>query len=148
MGLLSVVDPRKTKLKAGHAAKTRLDARWLADALRRDSVVRIYIPPPEIRALREVSRGRHQLVRVRTRLAQMIRALLLRCEAGEPPATTLYAARALEWLTTVQLAPEASCQLRPRSFSERGPRDCGSPWRTACCGYGCFGSGTTGEQRS
>jgi transposase len=108
-----VVDPRKTKLKAGHAAKTdRLDARRLADALRRDSVVRIYIPPPEIRALREVCRGRHQLVRVRTRLAQMIRALLLRCDAGEPPGTTLFAARALAWLTTVQLAPEATSQLR------------------------------------
>lgn len=108
-----VVDPRKTKLKAGHAAKTdRLDARRLADALRRDSVVRVYIPPPEIRALREVCRGRHQLVRVRTRLAQMIRALLLRCDAGEPPGTTLYAARALAWLTTVQLAPEATAQLR------------------------------------
>src|SRR5262249_47456108 len=73
------VDPRKTKLRAGHAAKTdRLDARRLADALRRDSVVPIYIPPPEIRALREVCRGRHQLVRLRTRMAQMIRALLLR----------------------------------------------------------------------
>jgi transposase len=108
-----VVDPRKTKLKAGHAAKTdRLDARRLADALRRDSVVRIYIPPPEIRALREVCRGRHQLVRVRTRLAQMIRALLLRCDAGEPPGTTLYAARALAWLTMVQLSPEATSQLR------------------------------------
>ena len=108
-----VVDPRKTKLKAGHAAKTdRLDARRLADARRRDSVVRIYIPPPEIRALREVCRGRHQLGRLRTRLAQMIRALLLRCDAGEPPGTTLYAARALAWLTTVQLAPEATTQLR------------------------------------
>src|SRR5262245_25633056 len=42
-----VVDPRKTKLKAGFAAKTdRLDARRLADALRRESVVSIYIPPP------------------------------------------------------------------------------------------------------
>jgi transposase len=109
-----VVDPRKTKLKAGHAAKTdRLDARRLADALRRDSVVRIYIPPPEIRALREVCRGRHQLVRLRTRLAQMIRALLLRCAAGEPPGSTLHAARALAWLTMVQLAPEAAAsQLR------------------------------------
>ena len=95
-----VVDPRKTKLKAGHAAKTDgLEARRLADALRRDSVVRIDIPPPEIRARREVCRGRHQLVRVRTRLAQMIRAWLLRCDAGEPPGTTLYAARALAWLT-------------------------------------------------
>ena len=49
-----VVDPRKTRLKAGYAAKTdRLDARRLADALRRDSVVSIYVPPPAIRELRE-----------------------------------------------------------------------------------------------
>src|SRR5687767_708859 len=81
---ICVVDPRKTKLKAGFAAKTdRLDARRLADALRRESVVSIYIPPPAIRELREVCRGRHQVVRLRTRLAQMIRALLPRCDAGE-----------------------------------------------------------------
>ena len=49
---ICVVDPRKTKLKAGFAAKTdRLDARRLADALRRDSVVSVYIPPPAIRGL-------------------------------------------------------------------------------------------------
>jgi transposase len=53
-----VVDPRKTKLRAGFAAKTdRLDARRLADALRRESVVSIYIPPPTIREVREDSRG-------------------------------------------------------------------------------------------
>jgi transposase len=87
-----VVDTRRTKLKAGFAAKTdRLDARRLADALRRESVVSIYIPPPAIRELREVCRGRHHVVRVRTRLAQAIRALLLRCDAGEPPGTKLYA---------------------------------------------------------
>jgi len=103
-----VVDPRKTKLKAGFAAKTdRLDARRLADALRRESVVSIYVPPPAIRELREVCRGRHQVVRLRTRLAQMIRALLLRCDAGEPPGTRLYAPRALAWLARVQLAPDA-----------------------------------------
>jgi len=108
-----VVDPRKTKLKAGFAAKTdRLDARRLADALRRESVVSIYIPPPAIRELREVCRGRHQVVRLRTRLAQMIRSLLLRCDAGEPPGTRLYAPRALAWLTQVQLAPDADRQLR------------------------------------
>lgn len=107
-----VVDPRKTKLKAGFAAKTdRLDARRLADALRRESVVSIYIPPPAIRELREVCRGRHQLVRVRTRLAQMIRALLLRNDAGEPPGTRLYAPRALAWLAQVELAPAAAGTL-------------------------------------
>jgi transposase len=66
-----VVDTRKTKLKAAYAAKTdRLDARRLADALRRESVVSLYVPPPPIRALREVCRSRHQLVRLRRRLVQ------------------------------------------------------------------------------
>ena len=110
---ICVVDPRKTKLKAGFAAKTdRLDARRLADALRRESVVSIYVPPPAIRQLREVCRGRHQLVRLRTRLAQMIRALLLRCDAGEPPGTRLYAPRALTWLAAVHLSPDADRSLR------------------------------------
>jgi transposase len=108
-----VVDPRKTKLKAGVAAKTdRLDARRLADALRRESVVSIYIPPPELRELREMCRGRHQVVRLRTRLAQMIRALLLRCDAGEPPGTRLYSPRALAWLAAVELGPESTRTLR------------------------------------
>lgn len=110
---LCVVDPRKTKLKAGFAAKTdRLDARRLADALRRESVVSIYVPPPAIRELREVCRGRHQLVRLRTRLAQMIRALLLRNDAGEPPRTQLFAPAALAWLAQVPLRPDAERQLR------------------------------------
>lgn len=109
---IAVVDPRKTRLKAGVAAKTdRLDARRLADALRRDSVVSIYVPPPTIRAMREVCRHRQQLVRVRTRLAQMIRALLLRWDAGEPPGTRLYAPRALAWLSTVSLPVEAGAPL-------------------------------------
>src|SRR5690349_24568285 len=108
-----VVDPRKTKLKAGYAAKTdRLDARRLADALRRDSVVSIYIPSPAIRELRELCRGRHQLVRLRTRLAQMIRALLLRQDAGDPPGSKLWTTRAQTWLDQVTLAPEADRTLR------------------------------------
>ncbi len=110
---ICVVDPRKTKLKAGFAAKTdRLDARRVADALRRESVVSIYVPPPAIRQLREVCRGRHQLVRLRTRLAQMIRALLLRCDAGEPPGTRLYAPRAQAWLAAVHLPPDADRTLQ------------------------------------
>jgi transposase len=110
---ICVVDTRKTKLTAGYAAKTdRLDARRLAEALRRESVVSIYIPPVAIRELREVCRGRHQLVRLRTRLAQMIRALLLRQDAGEPPGTALYAPRALTWLAQQHLRPDADRTLR------------------------------------
>jgi transposase len=104
-----VVDPRKTKLKAGYAAKTdRLDARRLADALRRESVVSIYIPPPAIRELREVCRGRHQLVRVRTRVVQMIRALLLRSGQADAPMRRLYSDAGLRWLRTVTLPPDAA----------------------------------------
>lgn len=108
-----VVDPRKTRLKAGVAAKTdRLDARRLADALRRESVVSIYVPPPAIRELREQCRGRHQVVRLRTRLAQMIRALLLRTDAGTPPGRQLWTPRAQEWLSAVQLPAAAGGQLQ------------------------------------
>jgi transposase len=110
---IAVVDPRKTKLKAGFAAKTdRLDARRLADALRRDSVVSIYMPPPAVREVRELCRSRHQVVRVRTRLAQMMRMLLLRHDAGDPPTTRLYTPAALAWLATVQLSPAAESSLR------------------------------------
>ena len=112
VGELRIVDPTKTKLKAGFAAKTdRLDARRLADALRRESVVSVYVPTPAIRELREVCRGRHQVVRLRSRLAQMIRALLLRCDAGEPPGTRLYAPAALTWLEQLHLPTAADRTL-------------------------------------
>jgi transposase len=108
-----VVDPRKTKLKAGFAAKTdRLDARRLADALRRDSVTTVYIPPPPVRDLRERCRGRHHLVRVRAKLVQVIRALLLRQDGGEPPVTCLYSPRGLTWLDTVALPGAAGTALQ------------------------------------
>jgi len=108
-----VVDPRKTRLKAGFAAKTdRLDARRLADALRRDSVVSVYVPPPAIRELRELCRGRHQVVRLRTRLAQTIRALLLRMGVADVPVRQVFSARGLAWLETVELPPDAGASLR------------------------------------
>ena len=110
-----VVDPRKTKLKAGFAAKTdRLDARRLADALRRASVVSIYVPPPAIRELRELCRGRQQLVRTRTRVIQAIRAWLLRQDASEPPVTSLIGTGGRQWLATVQVGGGASEQMLRR----------------------------------
>lgn len=108
-----VVDPRKTKLKAGFAAKTdRLDARRLADALRRESVVSIYVPPPAIRELRELCRARHQIVRLRTRVSQMIRALLLRSGVADVPVRRVFSPRGLTWLEQVTLPAEAAAALQ------------------------------------
>jgi transposase len=108
-----VVDPRKTKLKAGYAAKTdRLDARRLADAVRRESVVRIYVPPPAVREVRELCRARHQVVRLRTRVSQMIRALLLRSGVADVPVRRVFSARGLSWLGEVTLPAEAHAALQ------------------------------------
>jgi transposase len=109
---ICVVDPRKTRLKAGYAAKTdRLDAQRLADALRRESVVSIYVPPPEIRELREICRSRHQVVRLRSRVAQMIRALLLRSGVADVPVRRVFSEAGLVWLAQITLAPAATASL-------------------------------------
>jgi transposase len=102
-GSVHVVDARKTRLKAGYAAKTdRLDAQRLADALRRDSVVGIYYPPPALRDLRELCRYRCQLARMQASLKQRIHALLLR-HGIRKPRGGLFTTRGRTWLATVAL---------------------------------------------
>jgi transposase len=106
-----VVDTRKTRIKAGFAAKTdRLDAQRLADALRRDSVVGIYYPPPAIRDLRELSRYRCHLARLQASLKQRIHALLLRQGVAAPPA--VFTQRGTRWLDGVRLEGWAGGQFR------------------------------------
>lgn len=110
VGELRIVDPAKTKLKAGYAAKTdRLDARRLADALRRDSVVGIYYPPAAIRELRELCRYRHALVQVRTALINRLRAVLLR--QGIVDGRRLARTRSDAWLETIALPPRAAASV-------------------------------------
>lgn len=110
VGELRIVDPLKTKLKAGYAAKTdRLDARRLADALRRDSVVGIYYPPLAIRELRELCRSRHALVQVRTALINRLRAVLLR--QGITDARRLAKTADDSWLTALALPPRAAASI-------------------------------------
>jgi transposase len=98
-----VVDSRKTRLKAGYAAKTdRLDARRLADALRRDSVVGIYYPPPALRDLRELCRYRCHLARLQASLKQRIQAMLLR-HGVVVPVRSPFTQRGNAWLDTLVL---------------------------------------------
>lgn len=111
VGTVTVVDTRKTRLKAGYAAKTdRLDARRLADALRRDSVVGIYYPPAAIRDLRELCRYRTHLSRLQAGVKQRIQALLLRQGVRAPRG--LFTQRGRRWLATVALPGWAAAELR------------------------------------
>ena len=111
VGAVHVVDARKTRLKAGYAAKTdRLDAQRLADALRRDSVVGIYYPPPAIRDLRELCRYRCHLSRLQASLKQRIHALLLR-HGVQVPVKGLFTARGTVWLETLTLPGWAGASL-------------------------------------
>jgi transposase len=120
VGQVCVVDTRKTKLKAGYAAKTdRLDARRLADALRRESVVSIYVPPAAIRELRELCRHRLTLVQVRTRLLQRMRALLLRQGLTDPPTKRLRTVAGQTWLNQLTLPPQAQRALSTMRQIER-----------------------------
>lgn len=111
VGGVQVIDSRKTRLKAGYAAKTdRLDARRLADALRRDSVVGIYYPPPAIRDLRELARYRGHLARLQASLKQRIQALLLR-QGVRVPVKGLFTGRGTAWLETLHLPGWAGASL-------------------------------------
>ena len=111
VGVVTIVDPFKTQLKAGFAAKTdRLDAQRLADALRRDSVVSVYFPPPAIRELRELCRGRHALVHTRSALTQRLRALLLRQGCHDVPAS-LRGPRGRAYLAALTLPPRAAASV-------------------------------------
>jgi len=112
VGAVHVVDTRKTRIKAGYAAKTdRLDAQRLADALRRDSVVGIYYPPPAVRDLRELCRYRGHLARLQASLKQRIQALLLR-QGVRPPMKTVFGKRGTQWLDALRLAGWAGHELR------------------------------------
>jgi transposase len=111
VGAVHVVDTRKTRIKAGYAAKTdRLDAQRLADALRRDSIVGIYYPPPAIRDLRELGRYRCHLARLQASLKQRIHALLLRQGVTTPKA--LFTIRGTQWLDALALEGWAASELR------------------------------------
>ena len=111
VGAVHVVDTRKTRIKAGYAAKTdRLDAQRLADALRRDSVVGIYYPPAAIRDLRELGRYRCQLARLQASLKQRLHALLLRQGVAAPRA--LFTKRGTAWLDGCAVGGWAGHELR------------------------------------
>jgi len=97
-----LANPKKTRAIAEARLKNdKVDARTLADLLRADLVAPSYVPPKEIRELRNLIRHRMNLVRDRTRLKNRVHALLDRYELRFS-GTDLFGKAGTEWLRTVK----------------------------------------------
>lgn len=76
--VVEVADAQRVKALAPLTAKTdRIDARVLADLSWRDLIPAIWLPPPEVRGMRELARFRLHLVKHRTALKNRIHSSLI-----------------------------------------------------------------------
>lgn len=90
--------PLKVKAIAEARLKNdHVDARTLAHLLRTDLVPESYVPPPEVRELRELVRYRASLVRSQTRLKGRLRWLLAKRNLRLQARTLMSVAARAEW---------------------------------------------------
>jgi len=73
---VALVNPAHARQLAGRPKTDRLDAQWIARLAEMGLLRPSFVPPPEIRALRDLTRTRLQLVRDRTREWQRLEKLL------------------------------------------------------------------------
>ena len=73
---VQLVNPAHARQLAGRPETGRLDAQWIARLAEMGLLRPSFVPPPEIRALRDLTRTRLQLVRDRTREWQRLEKLL------------------------------------------------------------------------
>jgi transposase len=73
---VQLVNPAHARQRAGRPTTDRLDAQWIARLAEMGLLRPSVVPPPEIRALRDLTRTRLQLVRDRTREWQRLEKLL------------------------------------------------------------------------
>ena len=73
---VQLVNPAHARQLAGRPKTDRLDAQWIARLAEMGLLRPSFVPPPEIRALRDLTRSRLQLVRDRTREWQRLEKLL------------------------------------------------------------------------
>jgi transposase len=73
---VQLVNPAHARQLAGRPKTDRLDAQWIARLGEMGLLRPSFVPPPEIRALRDLTRTRLQLVRDRTREWQRLEKLL------------------------------------------------------------------------
>ena len=73
---MQLVNPAHARQLAGRPKTDRLDAQWIARLAEMGLLRPSFVPPPEIRALRDLTRTRLMLVRDRSREWQRLEKLL------------------------------------------------------------------------
>ena len=73
---VALVNSSHARQLAGRPKTDRLDCQWLARLAEMGLLRPSFVPPPEIRALRDLARARQQLVRDRSRVWQRLEKLL------------------------------------------------------------------------
>ena len=105
VGEVVVAHPLRTKAIASARIKTdKIDSATLAQLLRTDLIPQAYIPPREIRELRELLRYRASLVRIRTKVKNKVHAILIK-NGIQHPYSDLFGKKGREWLNTLELRP-------------------------------------------
>jgi transposase len=137
-----LVNSRDAKHLPGRPKTDKLDAVWLCKVAERQMIRPSFVPPPQIRRLRDVSRYRIDLVGVRTAEKQRVEKLLEDAQIKlSVVASDIFGVSGREMLAALiggQTNPQALASWReagcaPRSASWRR-RSLGiSPTTTPCC---------------
>lgn len=101
---VQLAHPLKTKAIASARIKTdRIDAKILADLGRADLVPQAYIPPREVRDLRERLRHRAFLVALQTKLKNRIHSALGKLGISLPEVSDLFGKAGMAWLESLEM---------------------------------------------
>jgi len=102
---VKVAHPLKVKaLTAGRAKTDKNDAEMLAELLRLNAIPESYIPPKELRELRELTRFRHSLVRNSRTIKNQIHAILaMRGIKAPPTLRSSFSKKHVKWLRSLDI---------------------------------------------
>jgi transposase len=109
---LTLAHPLRVRAIAAARVKTdAIDAKTLAHLLRSDLIPAAYVPPREVRDLRELLRYRMDLVKQRTALKNRVHALLAK-EGLPAPVTDLFGRQGRRFLEALALPAQQRFQLQ------------------------------------
>ena len=133
---VQLVNSRHARQLAGRPKTDQLDAQWIARLAEMGLLRPSFVPPPEIRALRDLTRTRLQLVRDRTREWQRLEkllegALVKLSSAVHSLARTKTARDILEAIAGGERDPKALAALAAGARQGRPRRRRGGPGRHA-----------------